>query len=335
MRIGIVHQDPLERACLRHLVARRAGWRVAWDVDRGEAALARCRAEPPALLLFGLGAGMPVAPECVRALVESVDCPVLLVVDSLRATRGLVFEALRQGARDVVRMSREQAQQPARVADFWKKLEALVQREGSPVSRPMPPTLVAIGASSGGPRAVARLLAGLRAELPASIVVVMHIGRRAAPGMADWLAQHASMPVVLAEEGMRPEAGRVALAATDHHLTLNARLRWHYREEPKDCSYRPSVDVCLGSIVAHWPHRAIGVLLTGMGHDGARGLKAMRERGWLTIAQDEHSADVYGMPRAAKAMGAAVRVLPLERIAPTLSRALAAVDEGGLHAVSP
>jgi two-component system response regulator WspF len=109
------------------------------------------------------------------------------------------------------------------------------------------------------------------------------------------------------------------MAGTDKHLVLSGPDRLSYTPEPSDMSYRPSVDVLFRSVTRYWPGDVIGVLLTGMGRDGAEGLKMLRDQGHHTIAQDEQSSAVYGMPKAAVELGAATEVLPLEDIGPRLA----------------
>ena len=181
---------------------------------------------------------------------------------------------------------------------------------------PLP--LIAIGASAGGPAAVAEVLAGLPPDLHAAIVVVQHLDASFAADLADWLSHESSLPVRLAREWDRPAPGVVLLAAQNDHLELQAKERLGYTPHPRELAYRPSVDVFFKSVSALWPGRAIGVLLTGMGRDGAQGLQALRNSGHHTIAQDEATSLIYGMPKAATALGAAVEVLPLDRIAPRL-----------------
>jgi two-component system response regulator WspF len=146
------------------------------------------------------------------------------------------------------------------------------------------------------------------------------------------LSQHSALSVRLAKEGDRPLPGMVLLAGRGDHLTLKAADRLGYTAEPRDYAYRPSVDVFFRSICRFWTGRAVGVLLTGMGADGAQGLKAMRVRGHYTIAQDETSSAVYGMPKAAAAVNAAIDVLPLNGIASKLVDVLDAPAERGTTA---
>jgi chemotaxis response regulator CheB len=162
------------------------------------------------------------------------------------------------------------------------------------------------------------VLSGLPKNFPAAVVIVQHVDQRFASGLADWLSRDSAMPVRVAREGDRLAAGSVLLAGTNDHLRFISSERIGYTPEPQEQSYRPSVDVFFFSVAEHWPGEAVGVLLTGMGRDGAQGLKTLRDKGHYTIAQDQATSTVYGMPKAAASLGAAVDILPLERIAPRL-----------------
>ncbi len=124
----------------------------------------------------------------------------------------------------------------------------------------------------------------------------------------------------IAPAGGRPEAGKVWLAGTNDHMVLMPDLSLGYTPEPRESSYRPSVDVFFRSLAAHWPGRDVAILLTGMGRDGAEGLLDLRGRGWHTIAQNEGSCVVYGMPKAAAEIGAAAEIATPEAIASSLIR---------------
>lgn len=194
--------------------------------------------------------------------------------------------------------------------------------EGGPRER-----LIAIGSSAGGPAALVSLLAGLPRDFPAAIVVIQHIDAHLAAGMASWLDGQCALEVRLAAEGDRPTPGSVLIAATADHLVLRSAYRLGYVPEPREAIHRPSVDVFFQSVVRQWRGDAVGVLLTGMGRDGALGLKALRERGFHTIAQDQATSAVYGMPKAAAMLDAAVDILPVELIAAKLLRLCGAKRE--------
>lgn len=180
--------------------------------------------------------------------------------------------------------------------------------------------LVAIGSSAGGPAALAKILGGLVTPFPAAIVVVQHGDENLAAGLTDWLTQHSALPVRLVVDGERPEPGTVLIAATSEHLVLTSGARLRYTMEPSDAIHRPSVDLFFQSVSRMWHGAVIGVLLTGMGRDGAVGLKALRDAGHHTIAQDQASSAVYGMPKEAAKLQAAVEILPMDGIAARLVR---------------
>jgi chemotaxis response regulator CheB len=121
------------------------------------------------------------------------------------------------------------------------------------------------------------------------------------------------------QEGERPQAGAVLIAATNNHVIMRANKTLGYSVEPKENFYHPSVDVLFSSVARHWQGRCIGVILTGMGSDGAEGLLALRQCGYHTIAQDQKSSVVFGMPKAAIAAGAAKDILPLGEIGAKLT----------------
>ena len=175
-----------------------------------------------------------------------------------------------------------------------------------------------LGASTGGPEAVAQILSVFPTDFPAAVVVVQHIGFDFAPGLAQWLATRARLPVLVARAGEEPRAGTVALAATNDHLILRADQRFHYTPEPSAYPYRPSVDAFCESAARHWDKPGVAALLTGMGSDGARGLLQLQRAGWLTIAQDRETSVVYGMPKAAVDLRAVTHSLPLAKIGPEI-----------------
>jgi two-component system response regulator WspF len=174
------------------------------------------------------------------------------------------------------------------------------------------------------------VLHSLPRDLPAGVVIVQHVDARFAPGLASWLDQQCALSVGLAREGDRIVPGQVLVAGLDDHLVFKSGTQLGYTSEPADHAYRPSVDVFFDSAARRWSGSLIGVLLTGMGADGAVGLKRLRQLGHHTIAQDRATSAVYGMPKAAAALDAVTEVLPLEKIGAKLAKLLSAgrVKEG-------
>ena len=180
--------------------------------------------------------------------------------------------------------------------------------------------LLVLGASAGGPAALAKLLGNLPREFPAAMIVVQHIDEEFSPLMAKWLGEQTKFPVRMAAPGDRPVPGTVLLAGTNDHLIFQADQTLAYTPEPRAHAYRPSVDVFFESVARFWRGDVAAVVLTGMGRDGAKGLKALRTAGAFTIAQDQATSAVYGMPKAAADLRAAEEILPLNDIAPCLVR---------------
>ncbi len=178
--------------------------------------------------------------------------------------------------------------------------------------------LVAIGASTGGPGAVVQILRGLPAGFPLPILLVVHIGESFGAAFADWLDAQSALRARHAQDGEPlPRYGTVLVAPPDRHLVLrDGRLR--LTSDPQRHSCRPSVDTLFESVAREAGARALACLLTGMGRDGAQGLLAIQRAGGVTLAQDEATSVVFGMPREAIERGAADRVLPLGDIVPAL-----------------
>jgi two-component system chemotaxis response regulator CheB len=182
------------------------------------------------------------------------------------------------------------------------------------------PELVAIGASTGGPAALCDVLGAIPTSFPLPIVIVLHIGAMFAAGFADWLGRQTQRTVTFAADGdvLDAAVGRVLLAPPDRHVVIRSH-RVQLSTAPARHHCKPSVDVLFESLALDYGARAAGCLLTGMGRDGATGLFEMRRAGAFTIAQDEATSVVYGMPREAALCGAAERVLPLPEIGPMIA----------------
>jgi two-component system, chemotaxis family, response regulator WspF len=344
MKIGIVNDLPMAVEALRRALALAPRHEVIWTANDGAEAVALCAKHRPDLVLMDLIMPGMDGVEATRRIMARTPCTILIVTVSVDANTSRVFEAMGYGALDAVDTpSLGSGDLPMSTAPFLAKIDTIARLIGdgaksrspitfghaSPTSRQ---ALVAIGASAGGPAALATLLEGLPRSFPAALVIIQHVDERFVGGLAEWLRRHSALPVRLAEEGDRPLPGTILLAGTGDHLALKAADRLGYTAEPRDYAYRPSVDVFFQSVGTLWPGKAIGVLLTGMGADGALGLKALRAKGHYTIAQDQTSSAVYGMPKAAAEANAAVDILPLQRIAPKIIDALAPPVERGVIA---
>lgn len=197
----------------------------------------------------------------------------------------------------------------------------LPDRKGSRASKPAPRgAVIGICASTGGPQALVAVLSGIAANFPVPILVVQHISPGFTAGLAEWLDGAVPLPVRLAEDGSALAPG-VTIAPDGAHLVLRGRKLELDRSSPAGL-HRPSADVLLQSIAESAGSAGVAVVLTGMGRDGAAGLGAVQKAGGLTLAQDEESSAVYGMPKEAAKHGAEL-ILPLAEIAERLSGILA------------
>jgi two-component system, chemotaxis family, protein-glutamate methylesterase/glutaminase len=184
--------------------------------------------------------------------------------------------------------------------------------------RPRDVDVIAIGASTGGPQALATVLAELPSTLQAAVVVVQHMADGFIEGLASWLDGICPLPVAVGGNGRRLQPGTVTVAPSGLNLVVHKELRVTTHEPPPLQHHVPGIDVTFASIADVAGARAVGVLLTGMGRDGAAGLKRLRDGGAFTLAQDETTSAVYGMPAAAMALGAVDRQLPLAEVGPAL-----------------
>ena len=326
IRVLVVEDSQTVAEWLTHALTLDGGISVVGVARDGEEALeAAYRLRPDVITMDIL---MPKLDgiEATRRIMAQAPCAILVVTSSVGANAWRVYEAMGAGALDAVdtptladnRLAGASQPLLAKIDQIGRLLEKPVApptpRPAAAVSRGAAP-LIAIGASAGGPGALAAVLGKLPADFGGSIVIVQHVDKAFAEGMAQWLDSQTELTVRVAESGDRPRPGEVLLAATNDHLHIARTGSLDYTSEPAATPYRPSVDVFFHSVVEHWYGNAVGVLLSGMGRDGAIGLKAMRAKGYLTIAQDEATSAVYGMPKAAAALDAARRILPLDSIA--------------------
>lgn len=177
---------------------------------------------------------------------------------------------------------------------------------------------VVIGASTGGPQALETILSALPKSFPVPIVCVQHISEGFLQGFLDWLKNHSRLSIKIAESGEVPMAGKVYFPPEKRHLEIDSQGRFRYSDAPPWTGHRPSVTVTMQSMARYYHKKVLGVLLTGMGRDGAEGMQLIQQNGGWTIAQDSDSCVVFGMPKEAIALGAACQVLPLNAIAPAL-----------------
>lgn len=328
MRIGIVNDMALAREVLRRAVLSVPGYAVAWVAEDGDDAILKAATDRPDVVLMDLIMPRVNGVEATRRIMQQSPCPILVVTSSVATNYALAVRAMGAGALDAVdtpTFGPGGAVQNAdklihRLTQLGAALDGVSGSSIHPaVSVAAPsadaPPLVVLGASTGGPAALAEVLAALPAHFPAAVLVSQHIDADFAPGLVQQLGANCKLPVRGARDGDLPTAGVVHVAVSNDHLEYGPDRVLRYTPHPRSSPHRPSVDVLFCSAAAHSPRLGVGALLTGMGRDGAEGLLRLRTAGWHTIAQDEATSVVRdGMPKAAVARGGAVEVLPLPHI---------------------
>jgi len=333
MRIAIVNDVPLAVEAVRRVVLATDEHQLAWIARDGLEAVKYCARDVPDLVLMDLIMPRMDGVEATRRIMAHSPCPIVVVTANVNDNSSKVFEAMGAGALDAVNTpvvecpgSCKGANALLAKVDTIRKLIGATghprrdssgpKQPGTPLQRPH--SLIAVGASAGGPAAIAEILAQLPPDFPAPIVIVQHVDPQFAQGLANWLDYQTPLQVRLAQENDHPQVGTVLLAGRESHLVFINSVRLAYTHLPTDCSYSPSVDVFFKSVDHFWPGLVVAVLLTGMGRDGAEGLRRLRSHGHHTIAQDRATSAVYGMPKIAAELRAAADILPLDQIAPRL-----------------
>jgi chemotaxis response regulator CheB len=344
MKFAWISPDATFNALIRASVARRSSWLALWDASF---AVQPQGGNLPEVLLVDVD--LPEAAALVRQWSQAEVSVVLLARNKTRQAEP-IYRAMEAGAIAVVeageqgvemaaaldRLARVVRAQGRTLTSTFKLppgLQAMATASGVPapaprrhVSRHLPP-VIALGASAGGPKALAEVLSGLPESLPAAVLVALHFDRGYDRELIELLAQRCALPLAQPEDFDRIRPGRVYMSRTERHLTLDPEGRLGLLPRREGDLYCPSVDRLFESI-AQAPVTGAAALLTGMGDDGARGLAALRARGFLTIAQDAGSSAVFGMPRAAVERDAAAQILPLGRIAAALVKAVTPAAAG-------
>ncbi|MDB9520214.1 chemotaxis-specific protein-glutamate methyltransferase CheB [Roseofilum reptotaenium CS-1145] len=320
MRIAIAHHGAIATATLQRMLEGVADYQVIWTASDGAEAVVKCHQNRPDLILMDLDLPAINGVEATRQIMKQSPCAILIVTANAKQKVAQVYAAIEQGAIDAVDRPVLSGVTPnsadrllSKVAKVGKLLKPTPSKSFHSLPKRSPP-LVAIGASTGGPKALATILSQLPVNFRGAIVIVQHVDAQFSSGLVDWLRQQTPLPVRIAASGDRLLSGTVLVAGTNDHLYLKPNLTLAYTRDPRHNPYRPSVDVFFKSLAQHYTHQGIAVLLTGMGRDGAEGLQLLKGQGWHTIAQDRHSCVVYGMPKAAIELEAAIEVLSLDAI---------------------
>jgi two-component system chemotaxis response regulator CheB len=342
----VVDDSPLFAEAITGILEAEPGFHVVGVATQGREAVEMTRRLRPHVITMDVHMPVMGGLEAIDAIMADTPTPILVVTSDPRASTGheLHFEALRRGALDVSpkprslhsqaeqRAFRDQLRLLSRVAvvrhlaghrHLWRadRVDRWRQRSGAEAEARRAPGLdqagepqgrvVAIVASTGGPAALAKVLEALPADFPAPVLVTQHIAAGFAESFASWLDGVALLGVSLAKQGEPLRDGAVLVAPDNAHMTVTTQGRIELDRGPPVDGHRPSGTKLLASVAQVYAARGVGLVMTGMGADGAKGLEELRRAGGVTLAQDEASCVVFGMPKVALETGAASRAVAL------------------------
>ena len=334
VRVLIVDDSALVRALIRALIEMTADLTVCGEAKNGRQAVEQTLALCPDIITMDLQMPEMGGLEAIENIMATRPTPILVLSDVADAQ-----QAMAAVARGALESTHKPSADNGR--DFTDRLKMLagvpvirhirrksLQVPSTPVPTLAPPVLglrrpsslrpervFAIAASTGGPQALAQILPKLPVNFPAPILIAQHISDGFAAGMATWLNDLCALTVMVAQEGEPLLAGRVYLADSTAHLTLTPERCIHLKPRLDSDLYRPNCNVTLMAAAQFFGRRAIGIILSGMGRDGAEGIAAIQRAGGVTLGQDEATSVVYGMNREAIMAGSVQSVLPVTALA--------------------
>ena len=350
IKVLIAEDSPTLRELLAHILGSDPAIRVIGTVADGEQAVEAVMRIKPDVVTMDVHMPKIDGFEATRRIMGAHPVPIVIVSGTLMDQVTATFRAMEAGALAFVRrpsgighpdhdaaaaelVQTVKLMAEVKVVRRWTRpLRTQVGRDMQPrtaVNAPADLKLVAIGASTGGPVAIQGILSALPKRLRVPVLIVQHIATGFVRGFADWLAQSCGLPVHVATHGESPLPGHAYVAPEDSHMGVERGPRVVLSNTTPENGSRPSVSYLFRSVAEKLGPDAVGVLLTGMGKDGAEELKLMKDRGAVTIAQDAQSSVVHGMPGEAIKLGAALHVLPADRIAAMVASLLS--DDAQQH----
>ena len=337
VRVLIAEDSPVARELLVAVLQNVPGFQIVGTARTGVEAVQLAKRLRPDLITMDIHMPEMDGFEAARQIMREAPCPIVVISNSTNmGEQELTFNALQVGALSVLNKptmydppevlealtAHVKLMAEVKVVRHWdqdakcaRKTQVLTDLPAGHRTRKTKIQVVALAASTGGPGILAEILGQLPADFGAPVLIVQHITPGFGQGLATWLNQQTDLQVRLAQDGDKPQAGQVLIAPDDYHLVVNKLGLVALDEAPAQHGLRPAADYLFNSVAQVYGAAAIGVILSGMGSDGAEGLRAMHQAGGHTIAQDEATCVVFGMPAVAIKLGAATETLPPDRIA--------------------
>jgi two-component system chemotaxis response regulator CheB len=329
IRVLIVDDSAFMRNALKRRIEQDARFQVIDTAENGREGVEKAIQLKPDVVTLDVEMPVMNGLEALRAIVTKTTIPVIMVSAITEAGAKITIDALSLGAVDVVAKARGADQiHDKLIAAVNAGLHRQLTARRSAVVQPAPPPcqaapthgpakIVVIGSSTGGPQALQEVIGALPRNLPAPVVVAQHMPPQFTLALAKRLNDVCPIQVVEAENGMPLTSGTVYIGPGGRHLRVTA-THIKVEDDKGESLYKPSVDVLMESAIDAFGKAALGVMLTGMGHDGMREFVRLYQAGGCTLVQDQASSVVYGMPKAVSDAGAASEVLPLDRIGPRI-----------------
>jgi two-component system chemotaxis response regulator CheB len=340
IRVLIAEDSLVARELLVSVLQNAPGLQVIGTACNGAEAVRLAKRLKPDVIAMDVYMPEMDGLEATRRIMAEIPLPIVMVSASFNKNeQQLTFDALRAGALSILEkptiydppeahnflVDQLRLMSEVKVVRHWGKSRQYSSQPQPIVKSPAlrrngesKIQLMAVASSTGGPGVLAKILCGLPVDFPIPILIVQHIMAGFAEGLATWLNQLTTLQVRLAQYRDEPKAGQVLIAPDNHHMVINNQGLISLNQEPPQNGLRPSANYLFNSVAEVYGATAIGVILTGMGNDGADGLLALRETGAHTIAQDEASCVVFGMPAVAIELNAAEQILPADKIAAAL-----------------
>jgi two-component system chemotaxis response regulator CheB len=329
IRVLVIDDSAFVRRAVERMLGAAEDIEVVGFAADGEEGLARARELRPDVVTLDVRMPRLGGLETLERLMAEHPVPVLLMSTLTQEGAEVTLRGLELGALDFIDKS---SVQPMSMLSLADELVAKIRALGGARVRPRPrrapsssaaappvrAECVVIAASTGGPAALQTVVGGLPAAFPAAVLVVQHIPRGFTRSLAERLDARSSLPVREARDGEAVAPGSVLVAPAGIHSRVvrrGGRVEVALDEEPRGALHRPSADVLMASTAEVFGPAAVGIVLTGMGSDGTEGLRAIRDKGGLTLAESEESSVIYGMPKAAIEAGVVQRVVALDRVA--------------------
>ncbi len=327
IRVMIVDDSSLMREAIRSIIENDGKFEVIALATDGKEAVEKAKTLKPDIITMDLKMPMMSGLEAIEKIMEENPIPII-VVSSLDVE--IIIKALSLGAMDFVSVSQDielianELTEKLMIASRIKPLRRIKIKHVCieiPSVRSNNKKIVTIGISTGGPQALVNIICKLPKDFPVPIVIVQHMSKGFIQGLCEWICTCSKLTVKVAsqDEIMKPSV--IYLAPDDYNMKVNRYGRIVLAEDVGHCMLHvPSIDVLMGSVADSFGKDSIGIIMTGMGSDGVAGIKAIKNAGGITIAQDESSSVVFGMNKAAIESGCVDYVLPLDKIAEELLR---------------